>query len=970
MQDCSTASTPMTTITKLDKDTGASLDITNYRGMIGSLLYLTVSRPDITYATCLCARFQADPREPHLIAVKRIFKYLKGTADLGLWYPRESNFKLIGYSDAYFARYKIDRKNTSGRCQFLGGRLVFWFSKKQKSISTLTAEAEHITAGSCCAQILWMKNQLLDYGLEFSKISIYCDNQSAITMAGTVELHFVPTDQQLADIFTKPLCEATFTRLVNKLGMVPGTQILEFWRSGVYNDGGLAGSPSIIFTIGEDEHLVTLSTVRHALHLPENCTFNAQIEEPLLQGMMANLVYEKGLSKMGQLKRPYIRKEWSYFFDCITRAFGNKCSNFDAIPILIPTINTQPAQSSQPQPTIRTYFQPAQSSQPQPSAPTVHASEPVIIEAGNVIFQKEVEAEESTLQKENEAEGSGIQKRKRSANSDADHVSPPTRRSKKKRTGRHMAQPQSEDAKEVEEGDQESLISSGPIVIEALPPPPQAEDSVQDTVITPPISPTKESVTVEESGLSPEIDIHRLNIPTVLYLEAPSKETTPSVSPLNAEVPNTPILDVKTDEVVPESPTATHTLVLSEDDEFLASSGESALVNTPAPILGKEELSKVLSDHIAKADELLTNSDFKAQLKVTALSTKSLKGQHSITHTKVDKLQENADKLDLMLKLDKYKFIRPIHEKVEAIEKVHEKQQAQLTDVLQNQASQQTQLNDIQSSVELLLSLHLPDDAKKGEKVVKSKCSTIQTLKKKDDKEDDQGNPSKGKGQGQGQSSKVSSKKLNPDSSKSSTKKNTSSEAVNAQTLKASSDNQSLISSSDLLIQGGSQHSQKFLQTLKLKGRDTTVYYKDPKIQTLDEEIARRLFLKHNPRMDLKTLKEEEARFAAEKTNLKCKASNAKKRPRPKEKGIVIKERSTSEPSKPKTRSQDEIDPKAKGKEKVFDDTAVEDGTIETLKRRKITEESKTTSDTAQVVQSEEHQTTEETTNHDQVINL
>ena len=247
MQDSSTASTPMATATKLDLNTGASVDITSYRGMIGSLLYLTTSRPDIMYATCLCARFQADPREPHLIAVKRIFKYLKGTMNLGLWYPRDSDFKLIGFSDADFAGCKIDRKSTSGSCQFLGGRLVSWFSKKQKSISTSTAEAEYIAVGSCCAQILWMKNQLLDYGLEYSKIPIYCDNQSVIAMtgnpvqhsmtkhisiryhfirehvmAGTVELHFVPTDQQLADIFTKPLSESTFTRLVNELGMITG----------------------------------------------------------------------------------------------------------------------------------------------------------------------------------------------------------------------------------------------------------------------------------------------------------------------------------------------------------------------------------------------------------------------------------------------------------------------------------------------------------------------------------------------------------------------------------------------------------------------------------------------------------------------------------------------------------------------------------------------------------------------------
>ena len=139
----------------------------------------------------------------------------------------------------------MDRISASGNYQFLGGRLVSWFNKKQKSISTSIAEAEYIVAGSCCAQILLMKNQLLDYGLNFSQIPIYCDNQSVIAMTGnpvqhsmskhisiryhfiiehvkegTVELHFVPIDQQLADIFSKPLAEAIFTRLVNELGMI------------------------------------------------------------------------------------------------------------------------------------------------------------------------------------------------------------------------------------------------------------------------------------------------------------------------------------------------------------------------------------------------------------------------------------------------------------------------------------------------------------------------------------------------------------------------------------------------------------------------------------------------------------------------------------------------------------------------------------------------------------------------------
>ena len=140
MEDSSPANTPISTATKLDLDPkGKRVDQSVYRGMVGSLLYLTTSRPDIMYSTCLCARFQADPKESHLIAIKRIFRYLKGTPDLGLWYPKDSGFELIGYSDSDYAGCRIDRKSTTGSCQFLGGRLVSWFSKKQHSVSNSTA---------------------------------------------------------------------------------------------------------------------------------------------------------------------------------------------------------------------------------------------------------------------------------------------------------------------------------------------------------------------------------------------------------------------------------------------------------------------------------------------------------------------------------------------------------------------------------------------------------------------------------------------------------------------------------------------------------------------------------------------------------------------------------------------------------------------------------------------------------------
>jgi hypothetical protein len=246
LTSCSSMKTPMAPPLTLDKDSlGKSVNVTLYRGMIGSLLYLTASRPDIMYSTCLCARYQSDPKESHLTAVKRIFRYLKGTPNLGLWYPKDSGFDLIGYSDSDFAGCKLDRKSTTGGCQLLGGKLVSWTSKKQNSVSTSTAEAEYVAAGSCCAQVLWMRNQLLDYDLQLSKIPIYCDNTSAIAIAnnpvlhsktkhieiryhfirdhvmnGNIELHFVPTEYQLADLFTKPLDETRFNTLISELGML------------------------------------------------------------------------------------------------------------------------------------------------------------------------------------------------------------------------------------------------------------------------------------------------------------------------------------------------------------------------------------------------------------------------------------------------------------------------------------------------------------------------------------------------------------------------------------------------------------------------------------------------------------------------------------------------------------------------------------------------------------------------------
>ena len=127
---------------------------TLYRSIIGSLLYLIASRPDIAFSVGVCARYQAAPKESHLTVVKRIIRYINGTPDYGLWYSKDSNACLASYSDADWAGSVDDRKSTSGGCFYLGNNLVSSMSKKQNSVSLSTAEVEYIAIGSCCIQLL------------------------------------------------------------------------------------------------------------------------------------------------------------------------------------------------------------------------------------------------------------------------------------------------------------------------------------------------------------------------------------------------------------------------------------------------------------------------------------------------------------------------------------------------------------------------------------------------------------------------------------------------------------------------------------------------------------------------------------------------------------------------------------------------------------------------------------------------
>jgi len=238
--------TPMSPSTKLDKDEkGVTVDQKKYRGIIGSLLYLTASRPDIMFSVCLCARFQANPKESHLKATKRILRYLSHTHNFGLWYPSCENFDLVGYSDADYAGSLVDRKSTSGTCFMLGHSLVSWSSRKQNCVALSTTEAEYIALGSCYAQILWMMQTLSDFGLVYKQVPLKCDSKSAIDLSNNpvhhsrtkhidVRHHFlrdhiakediciehISTESQLADIFRKLLPKEICSRLRLDLGII------------------------------------------------------------------------------------------------------------------------------------------------------------------------------------------------------------------------------------------------------------------------------------------------------------------------------------------------------------------------------------------------------------------------------------------------------------------------------------------------------------------------------------------------------------------------------------------------------------------------------------------------------------------------------------------------------------------------------------------------------------------------------
>ncbi|KAI3718388.1 hypothetical protein L6452_19257 [Arctium lappa] len=338
LNDSTSMKTPLAIGVKLDSDPlGQSVDIKTYRGMIGSLFYLTGSRPDIMFATCLCARYQANPKESHLSVVKRIFRYLRGSPSLGLWYPKLSSFDLTAYTDADHAGCKLDRKSTSGCCQLLGNKLVSWSSKKQNCVSTSTAEAEYVAAASCCSQVIWMKTQLRDYVQQYERIPILCDSKSAIAISanpvqhsktkhidvryhflkdhverGTIEMYFVPTDLQLADIFTKALDERSHYSDAHN-GIISEFDISQVVKCRILIN------PAVL-----REVLQLLTTEELQITRFEK----RPTSETLLQ-FIRMLGYNTEITRLSNFRRQHLPPIWNFMFSVLNRTLTCKLGSMD-----------------------------------------------------------------------------------------------------------------------------------------------------------------------------------------------------------------------------------------------------------------------------------------------------------------------------------------------------------------------------------------------------------------------------------------------------------------------------------------------------------------------------------------------------------------------------------------------------------------------------------------------------------------
>ncbi|GJU43182.1 putative ribonuclease H-like domain-containing protein [Tanacetum coccineum] len=312
------ATTPIEAHKALGKDEeGEDVDVHLYRSMIGCLMYLTASRPDIMFAVCLCARFQVTPKVSHMHAVKRIFRYLKHQPKLGLWYPKDSPFHLEAFSDSDYAGDNHDRRSTSGGCQYLGRRLVSWQCKKQTIVAISSTEAEYVAAASCCGQVLWMQNQLFDYGFNFMNTDIHIDNESTICIVKNPVFHSKTKHIQIRHHFIRDCYDQ---RLINVVKV-------QLFGSQYWNDEPIATfkgrTACKVWTLKEALMLFLRGGVIHS-------GFNnfGILQVAVIWDTLRDIGYEGSLTLLS-FSKPLFSPQWKYLVHTLLHCLSSKSSSWD-----------------------------------------------------------------------------------------------------------------------------------------------------------------------------------------------------------------------------------------------------------------------------------------------------------------------------------------------------------------------------------------------------------------------------------------------------------------------------------------------------------------------------------------------------------------------------------------------------------------------------------------------------------------
>ncbi|GJZ32278.1 putative ribonuclease H-like domain-containing protein [Tanacetum coccineum] len=394
------AITPMETKVPLTKDEEAfDVDVHLYRSMIGSLMYLTASRPDIMYAVCVCSRFQVTPKTSHLNAVKRIFKYLKGKPNLGLWYPRESPFDLEAFSDSDYGGSNLDRKSTTGGCQFLGQRLISWQCKKQTIVATSTTEAEYVAAANCCGQnpVYHSKTKHIEIRHHFIRD---CYEKKLISVE---KIH---TDLNVADLLTKPGFDGPrFNYLVVSIGFA---EIVDFLR-GSNLRYALTTNPTIYDSLikqfwqtatantnadGTLEIQATLDTIRYTIY-EASVRDSLQLEDASGITMLPNGELFEGMRQIGYptdgtftFWKSFFTPQWRYLVHYLLHCISSKSGGWDQFgsniaTALICSITGQehadvaPSQPSSSTPQVQSHTPtPPPIHTPTPTPPPIHTPTP------------------------------------------------------------------------------------------------------------------------------------------------------------------------------------------------------------------------------------------------------------------------------------------------------------------------------------------------------------------------------------------------------------------------------------------------------------------------------------------------------------------------------------------------------------------------------------------------------------------